>query len=117
MLIDLLDCEDNYRIVYENNKLCGVLPILSKNGEFGDVINSLPYFGSNGGIIAKLDKHWNEGTPPKTNEIYTDGRFVDGDTKLVPGSVGAAATGEGKKIQLGVIAQDIEKTNPDLHQC
>ncbi len=49
--------------------------------------------------IAKLDKHWNEGTPPKTNEIYTDGRFVDGDTKLVPGSVGAAATGEGKKIQ------------------
>ena len=26
--------------------------------------------------IAKLDKHWNEGTPPKTNEIYTDGRFV-----------------------------------------
>ena len=32
-------------------KLCGVLPLLSKKGSLGTVYNSLPYYGSNGGAL------------------------------------------------------------------
>lgn len=32
--------------------LAGVLPVLSKNGPLGRVLNSLPYYGSNGGPLA-----------------------------------------------------------------
>ncbi len=35
------------------NKIIGFLPLFSKSGPYGDVINSLPFFGSNGGIISK----------------------------------------------------------------
>ena len=35
------------------NQIMGFLPLLCKSGPYGDVINSLPFFGSNGGIISK----------------------------------------------------------------
>lgn len=39
-------------VARENNETLGVLPFLeSKAGKFGTVFNSLPYYGSNGGVI------------------------------------------------------------------
>lgn len=36
----------------ESDNVCGVLPLLIKDGPLGKVLNSLPYYGSNGGILA-----------------------------------------------------------------
>jgi hypothetical protein len=35
-----------------DGKMVGVLPLLSRDGQFGAVLNSLPYYGSHGGVLA-----------------------------------------------------------------
>lgn len=50
-LEDLLDCESRYLLAYENRKIVAALPLMIKEGPLGKVINSLPYYGSNGGIL------------------------------------------------------------------
>ena len=40
-------------LVYDDDdKLIGALPAITKNGKYGKVINSLPFYGSNPGLIA-----------------------------------------------------------------
>jgi CelD/BcsL family acetyltransferase involved in cellulose biosynthesis len=48
----LLDCGEEYLIATRDGELCGALPLLHLDGPTGRVYNSLPYYGSNGGIIA-----------------------------------------------------------------
>lgn len=43
-------------VLDENDNVCGILPLMIKDGPFGRVLNSLPYYGSNGGILANCDK-------------------------------------------------------------
>lgn len=52
-LEDLLGCESQYLLAYDKDKLVAALPLMIKNGSLGKVVNSLPYYGSNGGIIGK----------------------------------------------------------------
>lgn len=40
------------RIALDDGHVAGVLPLLIKDGPFGSVLNSLPFFGSNGGVLA-----------------------------------------------------------------
>jgi len=48
----LSDCEDKYLIAYEDGRPVGALPaFVKRNAEFGPVVNSLPFFGSNGGVM------------------------------------------------------------------
>src|SRR5215208_4659049 len=52
----LLRCLDNsepyYFLAFDSDQLVGALPaFLKKNKSIGGVLNSLPFFGSNGGII------------------------------------------------------------------
>jgi hypothetical protein len=42
-----------YLLAYENEELVAVLPAFVIKGCYGAVVNSLPFFGSNGSIIAK----------------------------------------------------------------
>lgn len=51
-LEDLLDCESSYWIAHEDDQITGILPAMTKPGPAGRVINSLPYYGSNGGVLA-----------------------------------------------------------------
>ncbi len=51
-LRDLLGCEMYYFIAVEKGRLNGLLPLMWYDGALGRVINSLPFFGSNGGILA-----------------------------------------------------------------
>lgn len=51
-LIHLLGCQPHYGVALEGGKVVGVLPMMSAVGAYGRVLNSLPYFGSNGGILA-----------------------------------------------------------------
>ena len=43
---------DNYLLAYENEKPVAALPIFLKHGPIGTVLNSLPFYGSHGGIIS-----------------------------------------------------------------
>lgn len=50
----ILGCSSKYLLVCDNkNKILGVLPLMIKNGRYGKVINSLPFYGSNGSILTK----------------------------------------------------------------
>lgn len=51
-LENLLKCEPKYLIVLEYGEIKGVLPMMGKHGKYGYVFNSLPFYGSIGGIIA-----------------------------------------------------------------
>ncbi len=51
-LEDILQLSANCIIATENNNTIGVLPFFSKKTKYGTVINSLPFFGSYGGVIS-----------------------------------------------------------------
>jgi hypothetical protein len=51
-LRSLLGCRPDYVVALDGDDVVGTLPLMSLEGPFGRVINSLPYYGSNGGILA-----------------------------------------------------------------
>jgi len=53
LLEDILECESKYLLAYHSGDIVAALPLMIKNGSLGKVINSLPYYGSNGGILSK----------------------------------------------------------------
>lgn len=56
-LEELLNVESNYLLAIDRNeKIQAILPLMIKGGKFGKVINSLPYYGSNGGILSKNEE-------------------------------------------------------------
>ncbi|MDH4182695.1 MAG: peptidoglycan bridge formation glycyltransferase FemA/FemB family protein [Nitrospinota bacterium] len=53
-LKEFLGAEDRYLIAMEEGRIAGVLPLfIKRNSMHGAVINSLPFYGSNGGVIAR----------------------------------------------------------------
>ena len=67
-LKDLLGCGEEYLVALEGNKMVGILPLMYFDGRYGRVYNSLPYYGSNGGVIA-LNKEVSRALVKKYNEI------------------------------------------------
>jgi len=47
----LLPVEEHYLLAIENEKITGALPAFLCNGKIGTCLNSLTFFGSNGGVI------------------------------------------------------------------
>ncbi|HKL38768.1 MAG TPA: GNAT family N-acetyltransferase [Bacteroidales bacterium] len=52
-LKEMLEGEDHYLLALEQGQICGALPAFRINSPLGSCLNSLPFFGSNGGIIEK----------------------------------------------------------------
>lgn len=52
LLEELLKCESHYLIVEDQMEIVGVLPMMKKAGAYGDVYNSLPFYGSHGGVLS-----------------------------------------------------------------
>ena len=51
----ITECEPYYIVAYENDKMVGCLPtFLKRNQKYGNVLNSLPWYGSNPGITLSL---------------------------------------------------------------
>jgi hypothetical protein len=48
LLVDLLGCRPRYAVALRGQAVVGVMPLMSLDGPLGTVLNSLPYFGSNG---------------------------------------------------------------------
>lgn len=56
-LEDILDIESNYLTVIDNEgSIQAILPLMMKEGKYGVILNSLPFYGSNGGILAKNEE-------------------------------------------------------------
>jgi hypothetical protein len=55
-LADLLQCSPVYWIARRQGQITGVLPMMERDGPWGRVINSLPFFGSHGGVLAADDQ-------------------------------------------------------------
>lgn len=71
LLIELLSCKASYWLALEGGNVVGVLPLMYQDGRYGRIWNSLPYYGSNGGIIAKTNKAY-EGLCKKYNSIISN---------------------------------------------
>jgi hypothetical protein len=52
LLLSMLDCACLYRVAWRGEHVTGVLPLVAQDGPFGVILNSLPFFGSNGGVLA-----------------------------------------------------------------
>jgi Acetyltransferase (GNAT) domain len=48
----LLGCEEEYLLAVDGGEIKGVLPLMYREKDGGRVYNSLPYYGSNGGVTA-----------------------------------------------------------------
>ncbi len=51
LLREVLGCRPRYAIASQQGRIVGVLPLMETDGPYGTVLNSLPYFGSNGGPL------------------------------------------------------------------
>jgi hypothetical protein len=51
-LLEVAGGECQSLVAVSAGKVVGVLPLMLKDGPFGPVLNSLPFFGSNGGVLA-----------------------------------------------------------------
>ena len=59
----------------ENDEIQGVLPIMVKDGNIGKILNSLSYYGSNGGILSKKDAAKNL-LIDKYIELVNSGQYI-----------------------------------------
>jgi len=71
LLVDLLECEIEHILCFENDEIVGVFPLLSKTGQLGKVYNSLPYYGSNGSVLSN-DKEIGLQLVKAYNELISD---------------------------------------------
>jgi hypothetical protein len=51
LLIALLGCRQRYALACRGDVVEGVMPLLVADGTYGEVLNSMPYFGSPGGAL------------------------------------------------------------------
>lgn len=72
MLLErLLGCESQYWLAINQGKIEGVLPLMASHGPYGTVINSLPYYGSIGAVLAR-NRNAQELLINKYNEIINE---------------------------------------------
>ena len=85
LLENYLNIESEYLLaIDENNNIQGTLPLMKKEGKFGTIINSLPFYGSNGGILAKNEKayrilldYYNEISNKVAGSTYITNPLID----------------------------------------
>jgi hypothetical protein len=51
LLVRLLNCKTRYLVARDDRGIAGLLPLVVQGGQHGDVVNSLAYYGSNGGML------------------------------------------------------------------
>jgi len=54
LLCEMLGARNETVVAYDHgDRICGAVPMLARDGPWGTVCNSLPFYGSNGGVIAR----------------------------------------------------------------
>lgn len=51
VLRDILDVRDTYLVAKSDSEIVGALPMFVAEGPYGNVMNSLPFYGSHGGVM------------------------------------------------------------------
>lgn len=74
-LKDLLGCEEKYLVALDGELIHGILPLMYIEQDRGRIYNSLPYYGSNGGILANNEKAYHE-------LLYTYNAIASGQTTM-----------------------------------
>ena len=71
LLSDFLDCKHYYIIALEKGEIIGAIPaFLKENKRNGSVLNSLPFFGSHGGLLVRSEL--DASTKVKTKRLLLD---------------------------------------------
>ena len=60
LLLDLLNCEQHYLLASDSKSIRGVMPLLYVRHGGRRLYNSLPYYGSNGGILAESEAAYHQ---------------------------------------------------------
>ena len=60
------DAQENYLCLFDGSELVATIPTFIKNGSYGPVINSLPFYGSHGGFVASKN------VDPKKLQLLSD---------------------------------------------
>jgi hypothetical protein len=55
LLLDVLGCQSHGVAVIDGNDLVGMVAVMEAYGPYGRVINSLPFYGSHGGLLARTE--------------------------------------------------------------
>lgn len=55
VLRDVLDARDAYLVAASGEEVVGALPLFLAEGPYGNVLNSLPFYGSHGGMVIPSD--------------------------------------------------------------
>ena len=78
LLVDHLTCESRYLLWYDDDILIAAMTFLFKSDpQYGTVVNSLPYYGSNGGlclsskILPSQEKEIKQELPNVLNDLYS----------------------------------------------
>ena len=67
----LTNSKDFYIIAHENNRIIGALPtFITFNAKYGNILNSLPFYGSHGGII--LSQELSNGEKLNVSQMLID---------------------------------------------
>lgn len=74
-LRELLGCSEETLVSRDGDRITGLLGLMRQKGRFGDVINSLPFFGSNGGILADTPAAFS-GLKNAYNELVDNARVA-----------------------------------------
>ncbi|TLD84592.1 peptidoglycan bridge formation glycyltransferase FemA/FemB family protein [Helicobacter sp. MIT 11-5569] len=84
LLEETLKCKSYYLIATDKDRVYGILPLMIKEGKYGEVLNSLPFYGSNGGILAsqmeakdRLLEAYNQYSRDFASATYITNPFLD----------------------------------------
>ncbi|MBN8704009.1 MAG: peptidoglycan bridge formation glycyltransferase FemA/FemB family protein [Bacteroidetes bacterium] len=82
LLKKLLPLNEKYLIAVDSsNKIAGVIPLVYKSGPLGDVYNSLPFYGSNGGVLA-IDKSAFDFLVTEYNKLISENSSIVSSTLI-----------------------------------
>jgi Acetyltransferase (GNAT) domain len=115
-LTDLLGCEARYALAVRDGGVEGVMPLVAVDGRYGQVLNSLAYFGSPGGVLARdedaravlADWYRSQVTAPDVAAGTVIANPLDTDVPALPHDVTDARIGHVTELAGDDILETIE---------
>jgi len=117
LLVELLKCRPLGAAVVDGDELAGLAMVMEANGQYGSVLNSLPFFGSHGGLLARSDR-----ARRVLSEWYRDLVASDGiaaatmvENPLAPGKSIDGVEGQFTDERIGQLTPlTADKASPDV---
>jgi hypothetical protein len=116
LLVELLECRPLGAAVLDGDELVGIAAVMESDGPQGRILNSLPFYGSHGGLLARTDA-----ARRTLAEWYRDLVAGDGiaaatmvENPLAPGSSVDGVAGDYADERIGQLTPlTVDKAEPD----